>query len=325
MTLLVIGGAGYIGSSFVDYIFNSSKHKVIVLDDLSTGFKIAVHKKAKFIEGSILDKDCLDKIFKKYQIDAVFHFAAKLIVPESVSEPAKYWLNNVGGVATLLESMKDYNVNKIIFSSTAAVYGFATKTPIDENCPTNPCNPYGSSKLACEKLIQEAKLAYGINYCILRYFNVAGASDNNQYGLRKKEPTLLIPAMNRSLIEKFTMNVFGNDYPNTHDHTCVRDYIHISDLCTAHLQGLDWMIKNNESNIFNLGSSVGFSVLDVLNTANKVLDTTVSYNFAPRRPGDPEILITNNTKAAKILNWKPTKKLEEMIVSDYTFRKKLYN
>lgn len=324
MNILVVGGAGYIGSSFVNLVFNKTKYNVIVLDDLSTGFIESVHKNATFIKGSILDKKCLDSIFTEYKIDAVFHFAAKLIVPESVSQPAKYWLNNVGGVATLLESMKDHNVKNIIFSSTAAVYGFSKEIPIDENSPTNPCNPYGSSKLACEQLIREAEHAYGINHIILRYFNVAGATNNGEYGLRKINPTLLIPVVNKSIIENFQMQVFGNDYENTPDHTCIRDYIHIEDLCNAHLLGFEWMIKEKKSNLFNLGTSKGYSVLDVLKTTEKILDKKVNYVFSSRRPGDPEILITKNTKAADILNWKPKMNLEDMIKSDFTFRKKLY-
>ncbi len=323
MKFLVIGGAGYIGSAFVNYVFSNTEHEVIILDDLSTGFKEAIHPKAKFILGSILDSKILDTIFSTEKIDIVFHFAAKLIVPESVKEPAKYWLNNVGGVATLLESMRKNNVNKIIFSSTAAVYGFPKSVPVDEEAPTIPCNPYGSSKLACETLIKEAQIAYGINYVIFRYFNVAGASDNNLFGLRQPNPTLLIPVINKSIINKTKMQVFGNDYQTTKDGTCIRDYIHIEDLVRAHLLGAEWMISENQSNIFNLGTNSGYSVLEVLETTNKTLNTKVIYEFAPRRPGDPDRLITKNDKANQILNWKPEKTLAEMIQSDFDFRKKL--
>ncbi len=322
MKILVVGGAGYIGSSFVDYIFNNTNYEVVILDDLSTGFKEAIHPKATFVLGSILDMNILDKIFQEHKIDAVFHFAAKLIVPESVREPAKYWLNNVGGVATLIESMKNHNVKNIIFSSTAAVYGFPEEIPVNEEAKTNPCNPYGSSKLACETLIKESKLAYDMNYVILRYFNVAGALNEN-YGLRQKNPTLLIPVVNKSIIEDKQMNVFGDDYNTTKDGTCVRDYIHIEDLVRAHLLGLEWMTKNNDSGVFNLGTSNGYTVLEVLNSAEQTLNEKVKYVISARRPGDPDRLITKNDKARDILGWEPNRKLEEMILSDYKFRKKL--
>lgn len=324
MKLLVVGGAGYIGSTFVEHIFNNTNYEVVVLDDLSTGFIEAVHPRAKFIKGSILDKETIDKVFDEHKdIIGVFHFAAKLIVPESVKEPAMYWLNNVGGVATLIQSMKEHSIKNFVFSSTAAVYGFPKTIPVDENSETIPCNPYGSSKLACEQLIQESSTAYGMNYVILRYFNVAGASNTGLYGLRKKEPTLLIPVVNKSVIENGQVNVFGNDYETTKDGTCIRDYIHIEDLVKAHLDSFEWMLKNNSSNIFNLGTNNGFSVLEVLETAEKVLNTKVNYKFAPRRPGDPDRLITKNDKIYNTLKWKPSKKLDEMIVSDFKFRKKL--
>lgn len=324
MKILVVGGAGYIGSTFVEYVFNHTNYEVVVLDDLSTGFIEAVHPKVDFIKGTILDKQTIDNVFKKHpDIKGVFHFAAKLIVPESVSEPAMYWLNNVGGVATLIQSMKEHQIKNFVFSSTAAVYGFPKNIPVDENSPTNPCNPYGSSKLACEQLIQESSKAYDMNYIILRYFNVAGASTSGKYGLRKKDPTLLIPVINKSIIENGQVNVFGNDYENTKDGTCIRDYIHIDDLVRAHLDSFEWMIKNNKSNIFNLGTNNGFSVLEVLNTTEKTLNTKVNYIFAPRRPGDPDRLITKNDKILDVLNWKPNKQLDEMIKSDFEFRKKL--
>ncbi len=323
MKILVIGGAGYIGSSFVNYVFENTNYEVVILDDLSTGFKEAIHEKSTFILGSILDKDLLDKIFKEHKIDGVFHFAAKLIVPESIREPAKYWLNNVGGVATLIESMKDNNIKNLVFSSTAAVYGFPETIPVDENAKTNPCNPYGSSKLACETLIKESHKAYDLNYVIFRYFNVAGANKDKTYGLRQKNPTLLIPVVNKSVIEDFEMSVYGNDYENTKDGTCIRDYIHIDDLVRAHLLGFEWMIKNNKSETFNLGTSNGYSVLEVLNTAEQVINKKIKYKFASRRPGDPDRLITKNERAKTVLGWTPNEKLEDMIKSDFEFRKKL--
>ncbi len=324
MKLLVVGGAGYIGSSFVEHVFNHSEYDVIVLDDLSTGFREAVHPKATFVKGSILDKAIIDKIFEEHKdIVGVFHFAAKLIVPESVKQPAMYWLNNVGGVATLLESMQQHHIKNFVFSSTAAVYGFPKTIPVDEESPTHPCNPYGSSKLACEQLIKEAAAAYDMNYIILRYFNVAGATDSGAYGLRKKQPTLLIPVINKALLENGKVNVFGNDYETTKDGTCIRDYIHIEDLVKAHLDSFNWMLENKASNTFNLGTNTGYSVLDVLKTTETTLNVKVNYEFAPRRPGDPDRLITKNDKIANIIGWTPKKELAAMIESDFTFRKKL--
>ncbi len=324
MKILVVGGAGYIGSSFVEHVINNSDYEVIVLDDLSTGFREAVHPKATFVEGSILNKSIIDKIFEEHHdIIGVFHFAAKLIVPESVSQPAMYWLNNVGGVATLLESMQQHQIKNFVFSSTAAVYGFPKTIPVDEESPTNPCNPYGSSKLACEQLIKESAQAYGMNYIILRYFNVAGATDSGQYGLRKKQPTLLIPVINKAIIHHEQVKVFGNDYNTTKDGTCIRDYIHIEDLVRAHLDSFNWMLKNHASNTFNLGTNNGYSVLDVLNTTEQTLNLKVDYVFAPRRPGDPDRLITKNDKIRDIIGWTPKKELASMIESDYIFRKKI--
>ncbi|MGL4951513.1 MAG: UDP-glucose 4-epimerase GalE [Mycoplasma sp.] len=324
MKILVAGGAGYIGSCFIEYIYNNTNYEVIIVDDLSTGFKESIHPKAKFYEGSILDLDFLNKVFSENEIEGVFHFAAKLIVPESVEKPIFYWKNNVLGVANLLEVMKNNNVSNIVFSSTAAVYGFPKKVPVDEDAEKNPCNPYGASKLACEQLIQDASLAHNINYTILRYFNVAGASISNNYGLRKMDPTLLIPVVNKTIITKGEMQIFGNDYPNTNDGTCIRDYIHIDDLVRAHLLAFEYQNKNKQSNIYNLGTSTGYSVLEVINAAEKVLGEKVNYKFSPRRQGDPDCLVTNNNKVNKVLGWTPMRNLEEMIKTDFDFRKKLY-
>lgn len=324
MKILVIGGAGYIGSCFVEHIINNTTFEVVVLDDLSTGFKQAVHPKAKFYEGSVLNYNTLDKIFKENEISGVFHFAAKLIVPESVREPIKYWINNVTGIGILLDAMRDNKVNNLIFSSTAAVYGFPKSVPVDEDAIKQPCNPYGSSKLACETLIQEAHHAYGINYGILRYFNVAGASDSGLYGSRLLNPTLLIPVINKSIILDQTMQVFGNDYETTKDGSCVRDYIHIEDLVAAHLMTFKHIFNQNTCAIFNLGTNEGYTVLEVINNSLIATGKQVKYTIAPRREGDPDRLITKNDKIKNTIGWSPKKNLIDMIKSDYLFRKKLY-
>lgn len=320
--ILVAGGAGYIGSCFVEYILQNTDYDVVIVDDLSTGFKESINPRAVFYKGSILDDKLLDKVFDENKILGVFHFAAKLIVPESVEKPIFYWLNNVGGVGKLLDAMVRHDVKNIVFSSTAAVYGFPKEVPVDEEAPKNPCNPYGASKLACESLIQDAAKAYQLNYTILRYFNVAGATSN--YGLRKMDPTLLIPVINKSLLTNQPMKIFGNDYQTTKDGTCVRDYIHIEDLVRAHLLAFEHQVKHNESNIFNLGTNEGYTVLEVLKTTETVLKQKVQYSFGPRRPGDPDRLITRNQKIKQLLNWVSAKTLADMIKSDYDFRQKLY-
>lgn len=324
MKILVAGGAGYIGSCFVEHIFKNTNYEVVIIDDLSTGFETAVHPKAILYQGSILDKELLHKVFSEHKIDGVFHFAAKLVVPESVEFPIYYWMNNIGGVGMLLSAMNEFNVNHFVFSSTAAVYGWPKIVPVDEDAPKLPCNPYGHSKLACEQLIQDVAHAKKLNYSILRYFNVAGASDSLNYGLRKLSPTLLIPVITKSIIKHETVKVFGNDYKSTKDGTCIRDYIHIEDLVSAHLLAFQHQLEHKQSNIFNLGTALGYSVLEVLETTKQVLNQPVDYQFAPRRAGDPDQLITKNAKVFEVLKWKPTKTLADMIKSDYEFRKKLY-
>lgn len=322
MNILVIGGAGYIGSIFIEEIIKKKKNiKVIILDDLSTGFKENINPKAKFYEGCQSDYNLLSSILIKEKIDFIFHFAAKLVVGESVFKPIEYYENNVGGVLNIVKCMRDCKVNNIVFSSTAAVYGNPSEKdiPIKEDSYKDPINPYGSSKLADEYLLKGANEAYGINYGILRYFNVAGASKN--YGSRMENPTLLIPVINKSLLIGGEMKVFGNNY-KTRDGSCIRDYIHVVDLAQAHIQMMDYMLKNKKSNIVNLGTSKGFTVLEVINEVEKTLKKKVNYKITGRRKGDPAILITKNSKAKKDLGWTPKYKLSDMIKSDFEFRKK---
>ena len=228
----------------------------------------------------------------------------------------------MGGVATLIESMKNHNVKNIIFSSTAAVYGFPEEIPVNEEAKTNPCNPYGSSKLACETLIKESKLAYDMNYVILRYFNVAGALNEN-YGLRQKNPTLLIPVVNKSIIEDKQMNVFGDDYNTTKDGTCVRDYINVEDLAQAHLLALKYLLNGGETNYFNLGTQEGSSVKEVFDICEKVTYQKFPVKIQPRRPGDPAILIADNKKAKEVLGWTPVHTLEQSIQTAYNWEVEL--
>ncbi|MCQ3915042.1 MAG: UDP-glucose 4-epimerase GalE [Mycoplasmoidaceae bacterium] len=299
MTILNIGGAGFIGSVATE-LFIKKGHKVIVLDDLSTGFKKLVHPQATFIKGSMLDYNLLNKIFKKYKVDVVALYAAKIVVPESVAKPNDYYLTNVGGTATVLKAMHENNVKNIIFASSAAVYGVCKKVPVDEKSPTNPCNPYGASKLMCERLLIDANKAYKTNFIAFRFFNVAGASDSGKYGMMKKNPSLLIPAINDCVIKHKTVSIFGNKY-KTKDGTCLRDYIHVSDLANAALIALN-QLKKNKSGIYCLGSNSGFTVLEVVKTVKELVDKNLKYEFKANRPGDPDALITSNKKAYKQLN-----------------------
>lgn len=326
MNVLVVGGAGYIGSCFCEMFAKNMKQTdtLVILDDLSTGHIESIHPKALFHKGSVLDYRLVDRIFFNHKIDFVFHFAAKLIVGESVFQPIEYFENNVGGVIVLLKVMKKYNVKNIIFSSTAAVYGNPESVPVDENSYKNPINPYGESKLACENVLVASEKAYGINYGILRYFNVAGASESGEYGLRKKDPTLLIPVINKAIINNTSFKVFGNDY-DTEDGTCIRDYINISDLVDAHILLFNYMLEKNKSGIFNLGTEKGSSVLEIISETEKILNKKVSYEIVQRREGDPAKLITKSDLARNILGWYPKRNLSETIKTDYEFRLKNSN
>lgn len=323
MKYLLIGGAGYIGSNVANILLANKNNQIIIYDDLSTGNKKAILENAIWIFGSQLDYKKLTEVVKKYKPDIVMHFAAKIIVSESVLKPLDYYENNVGGLINIIRVMKENEIKKMIFSSTAAVYGNPKKIPITENDSTNPINPYGSSKLSCEYLIRAAENAYGIKSVILRYFNVAGASDNFKLGIFNKNTTLLIPQLVISQLNNENFYVFGDNYSETSDGTCIRDYIHVVDLANAHVLAVKYLnIKKNKSLICNLGSNKGYSVMQCIKTAKKILKKEVKYKIKPRRLGDPAILITSYDLAKKTLNWKPTKSLEDMIKSDIEFRVK---
>ncbi|MGL5041624.1 MAG: UDP-glucose 4-epimerase GalE [Culicoidibacterales bacterium] len=321
MKILVVGGAGYIGSHTV-YELLRANHEVIVFDNLSTGNKAAIPEGVLFIKGDLCNKIDLDAVFTTHKIDAVMHFAAKLIVPESVSDPITYFTNNVYGVGVLLESMRIHGVNKFIFSSTAAVYGEPNGTkPIDELAITQPINPYGASKLAAEALIKSVQVAFGIEFIIFRYFNVAGADISGEIGLAPKgTPTHLIPAINETLLGlRPLFKVFGTDY-NTSDGTCIRDYIHVSDLARAHVDGIEYLAKSMDSQIINLGTNHGFSVQEIMDAAQKLLQLKITSQYVEKRAGDPGFLVASNTKAKAILGWSPQYSVEDMIRTDYNWR-----
>ena len=304
MAILVAGGAGYIGSHMVKDLVEHGQ-EVVVADNLSTGHRDAINPNAKFYEGDIRDRKFLDKIFDNEDIEAVVHFAAFSIVPESMSKPLKYFDNNTGGMITLLEAMRDHNIKYIVFSSTAATYGVPEHMPIKETDPQNPINPYGLSKLMMEKMMHWADKAYGIKFVALRYFNVAGAAPDGTIGEDHGPETHLVPIILQvAQGKRKELSIFGDDY-NTPDGTNVRDYVHVMDLADAHILAIKYLEAGNESNAFNLGSSTGISNKQILEAAREVTGEQIPAKIAPRRPGDPDSLVAASDKARNVLGWDP--------------------
>jgi UDP-glucose 4-epimerase len=318
MRVLVVGGAGYIGSHTV-YELLRANHEVVVLDNLSTGHRSFVPSEVKFYEGDITKKEDIEKVFKNEKIDAVMHFAAKIVVPESVGKPLDYYYNNVEGVRVLLECVVEHGVKRFVFSSTAAVYGDA-KGVCHEDDVLAPINPYGETKLAVEKMIKWTANAYDLSYVVFRYFNVAGADKTLEIGYKNNKATHLIPIANEAALGiREQLNIYGNDY-DTEDGTCIRDYVHVTDLAQAHVLGVEYLEKGGTSQTMNLGSNKGFSVLEVVKTLEKI--SPVKYAYAPRRDGDPALLVASNDQAKKVLGWEPKLTLEDMIKSDLAYHKK---
>lgn len=314
MSILIIGGAGYIGSHTVKY-FIEQNEDVIILDNLMTGHKEAVLSN-KFYNCDIRDKEALDKVFKENNIEAVIHFAANSLVGESMVKPYEYYHNNVYGMMCLLDVMKENNVDKIVFSSTAATYGEPKNIPILESDDTNPTNTYGETKLAMEKMMKWFDNAYGTKYVSLRYFNAAGAYFDGSIGEAHTTETHLIPLILQvPLGKREHISIFGNDY-DTNDGTCIRDYIHVMDLASAHYKALEYLRKGNESNIFNLGNGNGYSVKEVIDVARKVTNHEIPAKLEERRSGDPAVLIASSDKARKVLGWKPQYDSLERIIED---------
>lgn len=313
MAILICGGAGYIGSHMAYHLIENNK-EVIVLDNLEKGHKDALPS-VKFYQGDIRDKVILNKVFSENKIDAVIDFAAYSLVGESMSEPLKYFNNNVYGTISLLEAMKEHNVKYIVFSSTAATYGEPSSIPIVEDDSTIPTNAYGESKLIVEKMLKWCDTAYGIKYTALRYFNAAGAHTNGQIGEDHSPETHLIPlVLNVALGNREKIMIFGDDY-NTKDGTCIRDYIHVSDLASAHLLALERLMKGGSSTAYNLGNGTGFSVKEVIDISRKVTGHPIPAEVAPRRSGDPAVLIASSERAIKELGWKPKFDDLETIIS----------
>lgn len=315
MTIAVLGGAGYIGSHTVAQLVKAGED-VVVLDNLITGHERAIDKKARFYQGDIRDYHFLSQVFSTEKIDAIIHFAAFSIVPESMQDPLKYFDNNTGGMITLLEAMKQFGIDKIVFSSTAATYGEPKQIPIKESDPQVPTNPYGESKLAMEKIIKWADVAYGIHFVALRYFNVAGAMPDGSIGEDHHPETHLIPIILQAAAgTRDNLQIFGDDYP-TKDGTNVRDYVHVVDLADAHILALNYLRAGNASDAFNIGSATGFSNLEILNAARKVTGQEIPAKIGPRRPGDPSTLIAASDKARSVLGWKPQFDDVEKIIGD---------
>ena len=302
--ILVLGGAGYIGSHTV-YELLDDGFEVVVADSLETGHRNAVHSGAKLYVGDIRDRAFLDGIFKNEKIDAVVHFAAYSLVGESMTDPLKYYANNVGGTRVLLSSMVANGVSKIVFSSTAAAYGEPKRIPILETDPTEPTNAYGATKLAMEQMFKWTSLAHGLKYVSLRYFNACGAHPSGYIGEDHNPETHLIPivlqAANGTRPE---IRVFGTDY-DTRDGTCVRDYIHVCDLAQAHIKALSYLMNGGENDIFNLGNGVGFTVKEVIKAAEDVVGHSIPTLLSERRAGDPAVLVASSDKAKNILGWEP--------------------
>lgn len=321
MTILVLGGAGYIGSHTV-YALIEKGVDVVVIDNLETGHIEAVHEKARFYKGDIRDRAFVDSVLDKEKIDAVIHFAANSLVGESMVNPLKYYDNNVNGTKVLLQSMVAHGLDKIVFSSTAATYGEPEKVPILETDRTEPTNTYGETKLAMEKMFKWTDRAHGLKYVSLRYFNACGAHISGNIGEAHSPETHLIPLILQvPLGQREYISIFGDDY-DTSDGTCIRDYIHVTDLAQAHILAVDYLMKGNESNIFNLGNGVGFTVKEVIDTARKVTGHEIPARIAERRAGDPARLIASSDKARQVLLWKPEHAdLEEIISTAWNWHK----
>lgn len=303
MHLLVCGGAGYVGSH-VARVLDARGHRVTVLDNLSTGHAEAV-RWGRLVEADILDVDSLEAAFHGQRFDAVLHFCARSLVGESVSAPYDYYENNVVGTLNLLRVMRRYAVDRIVFSSTAAVFGNPVAALIDEDHPKAPINPYGASKLMVERMLADAAHAYGLRSVCLRYFNAAGAAAEDGIGESHEPETHLIPNLLRALINPAApLKVFGQDYP-TPDGTCVRDYVHVLDLADAHVRALDHMESAPGAHAFNLGNGTGFSVLQVIRAAERVTGLPVPFEQAPRRAGDPPVLVAASRRAREVLGWSP--------------------
>ncbi len=315
MTLLVTGGAGYIGSHVVRQLTEAG-HDVVVFDNLSTGFANSLLHGERLVKGDLADPATVESLFAKFNIEAVLHFAASIIVPESVAEPLKYYGNNTCNTRRLIEACVRHGVNRFIFSSTAAVYGIPDVGLASEETPTNPVNPYGSSKLVSEWMLRDTEAAHKLRYVALRYFNVAGADPAARIGQRTPEATHLIKVSCQAALGlRKRVEVFGTDYP-TPDGTGIRDYIHVEDLASAHLKALDHLLADGSSLTLNVGYGRGSSVREVVNAVKRISGVDFAVADAPRRPGDPPVLIAEAARIRELLDWRPKFAELDQIVAD---------
>lgn len=319
--ILVVGGAGYIGAHMVKDLLHAG-YEVVTLDDLSTGYREMLTG-GTFVEGSLGDPGVINTVFSDHQIAAVMHFAAFSQVGESMEKPLKYYRNNLAATTILLSAMVRHGVKRFIFSSTAAVYGEPVKVPITEDHPCNPTNPYGATKVAVERMLRDCDAAYGLKHISLRYFNAAGADESGTIGEKHNPETHLIPlVLEVAAGEREDIKVFGTNYP-TADGTCIRDYIHVSDLAQAHLLALEYLLKGDESAVYNLGNSRGSSVNEVIELARKVTGQQIPSVEADARPGDPAVLVASSDKIRRELGWRPRyEDLETIINTAWKWHKK---
>lgn len=303
-TILITGGAGYIGSH-VNKMLIQAGYRTVILDNLSRGSQKVLPPSQDFVEGSCGDVSILQTLFQRFNFHAVMHFAAYIDVGESVNDPAKYYQNNVVETFTLLKSLVQHKIKTFVFSSSAAIFGYPEKVPIKENHPCKPINPYGESKLMVEKILRDFDAAYGLKSCCLRYFNAAGGDPEGIIKNYQKKSSNLIPIVLRSLLsDTGVVTINGTDYP-TPDGTCVRDYIHIEDLGAAHILGMERLFAGLPSSQYNLGNGQGYSIREVIQAAEKVTGIPVRVQEGPRRPGDPPLLVADSTKARSELGWNP--------------------
>lgn len=312
MRILVTGGAGYIGSHFVRMALKGND-EVIVADNLSRGHQESIPDGVQFEKVDIRDAEKISEVIRKHSPEAVVHFAAFAYVGESVEHPEIYYQNNVIGSYNLIRAAVESKVKYFVFSSTCSVYGSPGKVPISEEAQTNPINPYANTKLMIEMMLKDFQSTYGMKYVSLRYFNAAGADDSGEIGeSHNPEPHLIPIVLEVANGKREKVSVFGNDY-NTPDGTCIRDYIHVNDLSDAHIRALEFLAKGNESTIINLGTGAGNSVMEIIKTAESITGKKIEFKIAERRKGDPAILVADNTKALKILNWKPKYTIDNII------------
>lgn len=321
MNFLVVGGAGYIGSHMVKHLLRAG-HELVVADNFSTGYRDALTG-GKLVELDIADAHALDALFAAHRFDAVFHFASFIQVGESVTEPAKYYQNNLAATLTLLQAMVRANIKHFVFSSTAAVYGDPVYLPIDEEHPKAAINPYGRSKWMVEQVLEDFDRAYGLKSVCLRYFNAAGADPEGQLGERHEPETHLLPLILQAASgRRASITVYGRDY-DTPDGTCIRDYVHVADLAAAHALAVDYLVAGGASTAFNLGNGHGFSVQEVIDTARRVTGRAISVSDAPRRAGDPPRLVADPQRAHALLGWQPQfDSLEQIVTHAWSWEQK---